>query len=169
MRDAVGVADGCAAVVGEHGVAAFDVFEIAQDGARRQAGAARAEVPLQVADPQHQLGDGGGARVEFEAEELVRVDGEAFGFEALLGTTQGLADAVREVEDFAFEALHVFERDVEEIGRAAGGVEHAHLTQAVVEGVDFGERGGGLAFVGEQQRGGLDVGPLFAQRRDDGG
>jgi hypothetical protein len=36
---------------------------------------------LQVADPQHQFGDGGGARVEFEAEELVRVDGEAFGFE----------------------------------------------------------------------------------------
>ena len=33
-----------------------------------------AEVPLQIADPQHQLGDGGGARVELQAEELVRVD-----------------------------------------------------------------------------------------------
>ena len=85
------VADGFAAVVGEHGVAAFDVLEIAQDRAGRQAGAAGAEVPLQVADPEHEFGDGGGARVEFEAEELVRVDGEAFGFEALLAG----ADAVR--------------------------------------------------------------------------
>ena len=74
-----------------------------------------------------------------------------------------------EVEHFAFEALHVFERDVEEIARAAGRVEHAHRAQGVVEGVDLGQRGGGLAFVGEEQRGGLDVGPAFAQRLDDGG
>ena len=40
----------------------------------------------------------------------------------------------------------------------------------MVEGVDFGQRGlVGLAFVGEEQRGGLDVGPLVAQRLDDGG
>jgi hypothetical protein len=32
---------------------------------------------LQVADPEHELGDGGGARVDLEAEELVRVDGDA--------------------------------------------------------------------------------------------
>ena len=38
---------------------------------------ARAEVPLQIADPQHQFGDGGGARVDLDAEELVRIDGVA--------------------------------------------------------------------------------------------
>jgi hypothetical protein len=60
------------------------------------------------------------------------------------------------VEHFAFETLHVFERDVEEVGRAAGGVEHAQLAQAVVVGVDF-LGGVELAFVGEQQGGGLGV------------
>jgi len=32
-------------------------------------------MPPQVPDPQHQLGNGGGARIELEAEKLVRVDG----------------------------------------------------------------------------------------------
>jgi hypothetical protein len=86
-------------------------------GLRRQAAAAGAEVPLQVADPQHQFGDGGGARVEFEAEELVRVDGQAFGFEALLAAPE----SVQLVEHFAFEALHVFERHVEEIAEPQAG------------------------------------------------
>ncbi len=38
-----------------------------------------------------------------------------------------------------------------------------------MEGVDFGARRVELAFVGEQQRGGLHVAPLLAQRLDDGG
>ncbi len=132
---------------------------------RRQAAAVGAEVPLQVADPEHEFGDGGGARVEFEAEELVRVDGETFGFQPLLSG----AERMHLVKHFAFEPLHVFKRDVEEVGRSARGIEHANLAQAVVEGVDFGARGVELAFVGEQQRGGLDVAPFVAQRFDDGG
>ncbi len=124
-----------------------------------------AEVPLQVADPEDQFGDGGGARVELEAEELVRVDGEAVEFEALLR----VAELGEGVEDFAFEPLQVFERDVEEIAGAAGGVEDADGAEFVVEGAD--EVGGvfELAFVGEEQGGGLDVVPLRAQRLDDGG
>ena len=89
----------------------------------------------------------------FEAEKLMRVDGQTFGFEPLLTSAKG----VHLVEHFAFEALHVFERDVEEVCRAAGRVEHANLAQAMVEGVDFGVRRGQLPFVGEQQRGGLDL------------
>ena len=152
-------------VGGEHGVAAFDVFEVAQDGAGRQAAALGAEVPLQVADPEDHFGDGGGARVDFEAEELVRVDGEAFDFEALLR----VAKLGEGVEDFAFEPLHVFERDVEEVAGAAGGVEDAGGTQFVVPGAD--EVGGvlELAFIGEEQGGGLGVVPVGAQRLDDGG
>ncbi len=124
-----------------------------------------AEVPLQVADPEHQFGDGGGARVDFEAEELVRVDGEAFDFEALLR----VAELGEGVEHFAFEPLHVFQRDVEEVAGAAGGVEDADGAQrwwkarTSVGGVLE------LAFVGEQQGGGLDVVPVGAQRLDDGG
>ena len=68
--------------------------------------------------------------------------------------------AVERIEHLAFEALQVFERDVEEIAGAAGRVEHAHLAQAVMESVDLGPRGIELAFVGEQQRGGLDVAPV---------
>jgi hypothetical protein len=162
--DAALVDDGFDAIAGQHGVAAFDVAEVLEDRLRRQAAAAGAEVPLQVADPEHQFGDGGGARVEFEAEELLRVDGQAFGFEALLAAPE----SVQLVEHFAFEALHVFERHVEEIRRAAGRVEDANLAQAVVEGVDLGTRGVEPAFVGEQQGRRLDVAPFAAQRLDDG-
>lgn len=105
--------DGIAA---RYGVAAFDVFEVAQDWAGWQAASLSAEVPLQVADPEEHFGDGGGARVDFEAEESVRVNGEAFDFEELLR----VAKLGKGVEDFAFEPLHVFERDVEEVAGAAG-------------------------------------------------
>jgi hypothetical protein len=152
-------------IAGEHGVAAFDVLEVAQDGAGRQAAALGAEVPLQVADPEDHFGDGGGARVDFEAEELVRVDGEAFDFETLLG----VAELGEGVEDFAFEPLHVFERDVEEVAGAAGGVEDAGGAQFVVPGADEVGSLTELAFVGEQQGGGLGVVPVGAQRLDDGG
>ncbi len=173
QRAAVPAADGTAPVVeyrhdivaGEHGVAAFDVAEVLEDGAGRQAAALRAEVPLQVADPQHQFGDGRRARVEFEAEELVRVDGEALGFE------QGLAvaDVVQLVEHFAFEALQVFQRDVEEVAAAAGRIEHAQGTQLVVEGAQLGDGLFLFALSGEQHGGALHVGPALAQRLDHGG
>ena len=103
-------------------------------------------MPLQVADPQHEFGDGGGARVEFEAEELVRVDGEAFSLQALLAAADALANRLGEVEDFAFEAFHVFERDVEKIGTAAGRVKDANLAKLVVESVDFGQCCGQTCF-----------------------
>ena len=122
-RHAVPAADRNAAFVehrfhsvpGEHRVAAFDVPEILEDRLRRQSAALRAEVPLQVADPQYQFGNRGSARVEFEAEKLMRVDGQTFGFEALLLSTKTRPENVHLIEHFAFEALHVFERDVEEV------------------------------------------------------
>jgi hypothetical protein len=128
-RAAIPAADGDAVVIqhevnaikGEHGIRAFDVVKVLENRAGRQAAALGAEVPLQVADPQHQLGNRGGARVELQAEELVRVDGQAFGFEQRLR----LAQVVQLIEHFAFQALHVFQRDVEKIAAAAGRVEHA--------------------------------------------
>ena len=54
------------------------------------------------------------------------------------------AEGVQLVEHFAFEALHVFQRHVQEVRRAAGRVEHADLAQAWWKGVDFGGGGVGL-------------------------
>ena len=71
------VADEVLAVVGQQGVGVLDIMEVAQDRFDEGGGAGGAEVPLQVADPEHEFGDGDGARVLFEAEELVRVDGYA--------------------------------------------------------------------------------------------
>ena len=51
------------------------------------------------------------------------------GFEAALGVAEG----VELVEHFAFEALQVFERDVEKIAGAARGIKYAHFAEAAVE------------------------------------
>ena len=93
--------------------------------------AAGAEVPLQVADPEDELGDGGGAGVDFDAEELVRVDGGALHLQHRLAFAQG----VEGVEHLALEPLEVFEGDVEEVAGAAGGIEHAQPAEALVEGL----------------------------------
>ncbi len=145
------------------------------DGFGHGAVAAGADVPLQVADPQHEFGQRSGAGVDFEAEKLLRGDGFAFEREFVLGFAKG----GKLVEHFAFEALEVFEGDVEEVAAAAGGVEHAQGAQAVMKAAEFGagsvhlgvaraavEFGG---FVGEQQRGGLGVCPFAAQGFHHGG
>jgi len=48
--------------------------EVADDRLAQLVVAAGAEMPLQVADPQHQVGDRRGSRVDFDAQKLVRVD-----------------------------------------------------------------------------------------------
>ena len=66
----------------------------------------------------------------------------------------------------------MLQRDVEKVSAAAGGVEHGRRAEFLEEAAherDRTARRVDLAFVGQQQRGGLDVGPVFAQRRDDRG
>jgi len=94
------------AVGGEHGVAALDVVKVFDDGLGRGDAATGCGSATGGSNPQDQLGDGGGARVYREAEELVRVHGEAGNFE------RGLlvAEAVEGVEDFAFETLEMLQR-----------------------------------------------------------
>ncbi len=106
-------------VISEDGVAAFDVVEFFEDGLGGHGFAVGAEVPLEVADPEDQIGDGGGAGVDFDAAELVGIDGEAGVFEGELG----VGELGEKVIDFAFEAFHVFEGDVEKVAAAAGGIE----------------------------------------------
>lgn len=162
---AVFVLHGFAAVVVDEGVAVIDVFEVAQDGFGQFEPAVDAVVPLQVADPEHDLGDGGGAGVEFDAEELVGVYGEATGFHAHLSA----AEVAQGVEHFAFEAFHVFEGDVEEVAAAAGGVEYAGVAELVVEVLQLVDGLVLLALLQPGFGGDLDGAPLVAQRVDKGG
>jgi hypothetical protein len=46
---------------------------------------------------------------------------------------------VQRVQHLAFQTLEVFQRDVEEIPRAAGGVEHAHVAEPAMELAQFGD------------------------------
>ena len=57
----------------------------------------------------------------FNAEQLVRIDGQSGVFQDLLR----LAEGVQGIEHLAFKALHVFQSDVEEVSGSAGGVEDA--------------------------------------------
>jgi hypothetical protein len=52
-----------------------------------------------------------------------------------------VAEACNWFEHFAFEALHVFERDVEEVAEPQAGSSTRRLAQAVVEGATSATRG----------------------------
>ena len=87
-----------------------------------------AEMPLQIADPQHQLGHGGGPGVHLDPQELVRIDGVA-------GQGQGaliLAQVAQQDDHLAFQALHQFQRDIQEIARPAGRIQHGDVAQPLV-------------------------------------
>jgi hypothetical protein len=75
-------------VPGQHGVAAFDVAVVVHHGLGHGGVAAGADVPLQVANPQHQLGQGGGAFVQLDAAQLLQGDGFAFKAELVLRVAQ---------------------------------------------------------------------------------
>ncbi len=154
------------AVVFDQGVAVLDVVEVAQDGVR-QVGEALVDavVPLQVADPQHHFGDGGGARVDLKAQKLVRVHGDAGHVEQALG----LAKVGQKVEHLAFQALHVFQRHVQEVAAAAGGVEHAGVAELVVEAAHFFKGLVGPVLCAQGERGDLHGLPVAPQRLDEGG
>ena len=131
----------------------LDVLEALEHGLGRHDPAAGPKVPLQVADPEHDFRDGGGAGVDLEPEELVRVDGVAVQLEQVLA----VAELLQQIEHLAFQALEVLHGDVEEIAGAAGRVENAQVAEFVVEVPD--RLGGGVAVahdvVGERRR--LDV------------
>ena len=127
---AVRVAADAAGLVRQKGVAVADVLGVPQNGRGPFRCPHRAVALLQVADPQHEFGDLCGPRVEFDAEELGRVHLHEIA-EALIPP---FPKGRHEVEDFGFQLLHHFQRDIEEIARAAGGVEHAGAAEAVVEG-----------------------------------
>ena len=127
--------------------------------------AAGAVVPLEVADPKDEFGDGGGARVDFDAEELVWIDAKVLHLEGEFA----IAIFFELEEDFAFEAFHVLEGDVEEIAGAAGGIEDFDLAEFVVPIADFLDGFIDFAETGVSEGGGADGFPFGAEGLDDGG
>ena len=127
--------------------------------------AAGAEVPLEVADPEDEFGDGGGAWIDFEAEELVRVDAEVLQLEGEFT----IAVFFQFKEHFTFETFHVLEGDVEEIAGAAGGIEDFDLAEFVVPIADFLDGFIDFAETGVSEGGGADGFPFGAEGLDDGG
>ena len=124
------VALGIDAIMLQHRVLLLDILEFAQDGFNGWL-ALGAEVPAQIADPQHQLGDGRGARIDLKSEELVRIDREAFKPQRLLS-----AQLLDEVEHLAFQPLQQFQRDIEKVSGAAGGIENLEIAEPVVKQFD---------------------------------
>ena len=61
-------------VVGQQRVGVPDVVEIAQDRLGRRGRADSPKMPLQKADPQHELRHRHGARVFLQTEKLMRID-----------------------------------------------------------------------------------------------
>lgn len=145
-------------VIGDDGILFADIGEVLQHRLRRHGAAAGAEMPLQVADPQDQFGDGDGARVDFEAEKLVRIDG----FESHLL----FAEIDEGFQHLAFQPLHQFHRDIKEISRAAGRVKNPRGAKAVVEILHGGTRLFGVPRFHEMGGDDLDVLPVLRQRQD---
>ncbi len=115
------------AVPSEHCIAALDIVEGAEDGLGRVF-AGGAIVNLQIADPEHQFGDGGSAGIDLDAQELVWIDGVAGQRQARLA-----AHGDKGVDDFVFELLDQLHGDIEEVASAAGRIEHAGEAELVVE------------------------------------
>ena len=90
QRLAIGIQRGLAAVPGEDGVAAFDVAVVVHHGLGHAGVAPAADVPLQVANPQHQFCQGGGTFVDLYAAQLLQGHGFAFKTQLILGVAQGL-------------------------------------------------------------------------------
>src|SRR4051812_26935682 len=120
-------------------------------------------MPLKIADPENELGDGGGAGIDFDAEELVRVHGMRFAeFEF-----ETFAEGGGDIEDFAFQPFEMFECDVEEIAGTASRVEDFDLAKMIVESVYFGARFLEVASAGVSDGGRADTFPFGAERFDD--
>ena len=102
-RLAVGAQCGLLRVPRQHGVAVLDVAPVMHHRLGHGLVALGADVPLQVTNPQHQLGHGGGALVQLNAQQLPGRDGFALQAQQHLRVAQRF----ELVDDLAFQALEV--------------------------------------------------------------
>jgi hypothetical protein len=143
----------------------LDVVEVADYGQRRSDIAAGAEVPLEISDPEDEVGDGSGAGIDVDAEELMRVNGATHVFERGLR----VAERGEGFEDFALQALEVFEGDVEEVAGAAGRVEDADVAKTTMKIAEDVDRIVEMSIIDELRDGTFDVVPIGTEGFDDGG
>ena len=159
------VAQRILAVIGKDRILLNDSAIAMQHRLGNRGDAGIAQLPFQIADPEDEIGNGHGARIEFEAVELMRIDG----FTLHLETGFVLAQFLDGFEDFALKFLEKLQRDIQEIARAAGGVEHFDSAEFVVESAGNGE--GRLVVAGAQRifDFGLGAFPIGAEGLDDSG
>jgi hypothetical protein len=149
-------------VVGEDSILLTDGAIFRQERAVAGVGLAGGlALPLEIPDPEHELGDGDGVMTEFEPEKLFRTN---FVFRHLEGRVS--AEGCDQLEHFGLKPLHMLEGDVEEVRGAAGRIEHGESAQVPVVVGDELERLGVFLFrVGPQLHGsgsGLFRGGRFA-------
>jgi putative transposase len=89
-----------------------------------------AEVPLQIADRQHQFGHRRRPGVQLDPQKLVRVNGMACKGQRRLF----LAQFGQQGRHLAFQPLPQFKGHIEEVARSAGRVQHANVAKLGVEG-----------------------------------
>ena len=130
-RHAVLVAQQFLLVPGQDRVLFFDRAIGVEDRLGNLVGLDGAQLPLEVADPQHEIGDGDGAGVDLQAVELARADRLALHREARVPT-----QVFERVQHLAFQPLHQLQRDVEEVAGAAGRVQHAGGAEPMVKILD---------------------------------
>ncbi|MNS45411.1 hypothetical protein D3C72_778780 [compost metagenome] len=113
----------------QQGVGLPDLLEVAQDRLGRLGVAKDPEMPLQIADPHHHLGDPGGVGVLFQPPELLRADRVSVQRQGALR----LAHLGQDSEHLAFQLLHHAHGDIEEVAGPAGRVQHADTAQVAVK------------------------------------
>src|SRR5258708_2081546 len=89
-------------------------------------------MPLQIAYPEHKLSNGGSAWVHFDAKEIFGRDRMTRNFKDVLPVVQ----LNQHADDFAFKFLHARHRDIEEVARTAGGIEHLCLGELGMKRLD---------------------------------
>ena len=152
-------------IPGDQRVPLLDGADVAQDWLGRSAvRAAHAEMPLQIADPQHQLRNRSRAWIDFDAKEILGRDGVAGDLRDILVVAQ----FDQQVEHLALQFLHPRHGDIEEIARPAGRIEHLRLREARVKCLDISARLTNLAAFDEGRGCDAHPVPIGAQRFHDG-
>ena len=116
---------------------------------------------MQIADPEHEFSHIGGPGVQLDPQKLMWIDGD----EALLR----FAQFGQKGNHLPLQPFHHLERDIEEVARSAGRVEHTDIAELAVK---LAHKGAGifiLAILGQALDGGLHIAPILAQRVHDRG
>ena len=155
-----------ALVIVDQCVAGLDGADVLQDRLRRATVlAVDAEMPLQIADPQHQLRNRRRARVDLYPQEILGRDRVA----GQLGQILVVAQFLEQFQHLALQLLHPRHGDIEEVAGTAGRIEHLGLCQLGVERLHHRAGGIDLVFAHQAFHRAANPVPVAAKRFHDGG